>query len=131
MFKSKLLHKTIIYDNELSPLLMQNPYSKFILAIKTLILTDFQNNCRSCCNKLRYRCCIYFPCLPAVKSFRKSSLSEVSFYTLDNGYSSESPHGIPITLYLSLEQKYKISHFFSRKVVTVAIFTHYYLSNLI
>ena len=35
------LHKTKIYDHGLSPLIMQNPYSKFILAIKTLIFDRF------------------------------------------------------------------------------------------
>ena len=33
-----------IYDHGLSPLLMQNPYSKFILAIKTLPLDRFLKN---------------------------------------------------------------------------------------
>ena len=37
MFKSRKLHKRKIYDDGLSPLLMQNPYSKFILAIKNVI----------------------------------------------------------------------------------------------
>ena len=57
MFNSRKLHKMKIYDHGLSPLLMQNPYSKCIFAIKTLyLLTDFQNLCRSCCDKLRSRC---------------------------------------------------------------------------
>ena len=41
VFKSKLLHKTKIYDHGLSPLLMQNPYSKFILFIKTSFFDRF------------------------------------------------------------------------------------------
>ena len=41
MFKSKLLQRTKIYNHGLPPMLMQNPYSKFILAIKTLIFDRF------------------------------------------------------------------------------------------
>ena len=37
------MHKTKIYYHGLSPLLMQNPYSKFILDIKTLVFDRFSN----------------------------------------------------------------------------------------
>ena len=32
-----------IYDHELPPLPMQNPYSKLILGLKFYLLSDFQN----------------------------------------------------------------------------------------
>ena len=41
VFKSRMLHNMKIYDHVLSPLLMQNPYSKFILAINTLTVDRF------------------------------------------------------------------------------------------
>ena len=41
MFKSRKLHKMKIYGHGLSTLLMQNPYSKFILDIKTLSADEF------------------------------------------------------------------------------------------
>ena len=36
-----MLHKIKIYDHGLSPLLMQNPYSKIILVLKTLSIDRF------------------------------------------------------------------------------------------
>ena len=39
MFKSRILHKKKIYDHELSPLLMQNSYSKLVLALKMLSIS--------------------------------------------------------------------------------------------
>ena len=55
VFKSGMLHKMKIYLHGLSPLLMDYPYSKFVLAIKRYPLTVFQIFCRSYCDKSRSR----------------------------------------------------------------------------
>ena len=41
VFKLKLLHKTKMYSHGLSTLLMQNPYSKFVLSKTTFIFERF------------------------------------------------------------------------------------------
>ena len=74
-----------IYSHGLSPLLMQNPYSKFILAIKAFIFFyRFSQFLQALLRQIEIQMLNinYFPCLPAVKNSRQKSSSEVGFYTL-------------------------------------------------
>ena len=43
MFKSRIVYKMKIYVHGLSPLLMPNPCSKFVLALKILSVDQFSN----------------------------------------------------------------------------------------
>ena len=49
---------------------MQNPYSKLILAIKTLIFDRFQKNLQVLLRQIKIQMLNrkYFPCLPAVEN---------------------------------------------------------------
>ena len=84
MFKSKILHKIKIYDHELSPLLMQNPYSKFILAIKTLIFDRFKKKMQVVLRQIEIQIKNRkdFPCLPAIKNSRQKFIIRMSMFTL-------------------------------------------------
>ena len=84
MFKSKLLQKTNIYNHGLPPLLMQNPYSKFILAIKTLIFDRFSKLLQALLRQIETQMLNkkYFSCPQQLKILTKKSLSEGSFYTI-------------------------------------------------
>ena len=79
------MHTTKINYHGLSPLLMQNPYSKFILAIKTLVFDQFSKFFQALLRQIEIQLQNrkHFPCPPAVENSRQNSLSEVSFCTLD------------------------------------------------
>ena len=81
MFKSKLLHKTKICSHGLSHLLIQNPYSKFILAIKTLIFDRFSKLLHVLLrqNEIQMLNRKYLPCLPAVKNSRQKFIIRGQF----------------------------------------------------
>ena len=74
--------KFIFYG--LSPLLMQNPYSKYILVIKTLIFDRFTKFLQVLLRQIEIKMLNrkHIPSLPAGKYSRQNSLSEVCFYTL-------------------------------------------------
>ena len=76
-----LTFETKIYDNVLSPLPMQNPYSKFILAIKTLILDRFSKNLQVLLRQIEIQMLSrkYFPCLAAVKKYRQKIIVSLNF----------------------------------------------------
>ena len=75
MFKSKLLQKTKIYnhDFDLPPLLMQNTYTKFILAIKTLIFDRFSKVLQALLRQIETQMPNknYFSCPPANENSRQ------------------------------------------------------------
>ena len=81
MFKSTTLHKTKMYGHGLSTLLMQNPYSKFILAIKTLIFDRFSNILLILLRQIEIQMLNrkYFPCPPAVKNSRQKFIIRGQF----------------------------------------------------
>ena len=84
MFKSRILHKMKIYNHRLSPMRMQNSYSEFIFAIKTLSVDKFSFFFRSYYDKLKSRCfqkCFYFP--PSVKNYlEKFSIRRQILHTI-------------------------------------------------
>ena len=84
MFKSKLLPKTKIYDHGLFPLLMKTHYSKFILAIKTLIFDGFSKKLQVLLRQIELQMLNrkYFTCFPAVKNYHQKFIIRGQFYTL-------------------------------------------------
>ena len=78
------MHKTKNYYHGLSPLLMQNPYSKFILDIKTLVFDRFSKNLQVFLRQIEIQLLNikHFPASQQPKILAKNSLSEVSFTKL-------------------------------------------------
>ena len=62
---------------------MQNPYSKFIFALKTLIFDRFSKFLQALLRQIETQMLNkkHFSCPPAIGNYRQKSLSEGSFYT--------------------------------------------------
>ena len=60
---------------------MQNPYSKLILAIKTLIFDKFSKTLQALLRQIEIQMLNrkYFPCLPAVKNSRQKFIISGQF----------------------------------------------------
>ena len=74
MFKYRMLHKMKIYDHKLPPLLMHNPYSKFILVIETLSVDRFSKFLQVLLQQIEIS--------NSKKILPKNLESDVRFYTL-------------------------------------------------
>ena len=87
VFENRLL-KNKIYDHGLSPLFMQSPYSKFILAIKMLIFDRFSKHLQALLRQIEIQM-LNKNILPTQSKFlAKKTLSEVSFYTIGSVHRS-------------------------------------------
>ena len=69
----KTIAKTKINNHDLPPLLMQNPYSKFIFAIKTLIFDRLTNILQALLRQIETQMLNkkHFPCPPAIENSRQ------------------------------------------------------------
>ena len=68
----KTIAKTKIYNHDLPPLLMQNSYSKFIFAIKTLIFDRFSKFLQALLRQIETQMLNkIFSCPPAIENSRQ------------------------------------------------------------